>query len=693
MEFFKRLFGGARSPQSQPNRDIVPQESRARADHDAAAARYYKTMSALQKAISHQQFPDAARLVRDNLKEIPAWVTATRRDFGSFDIRTIPALEQGGTILALTGDDEGLAEMRRVIAASPQLKPWAAQMEQHEKDRKLFEAILAAVKMSPGCLQTELKARMGDLDGQRIAVLTPYLERAGKIARIKAGRTLKLVPPGAPEFPAPLIQKTVESHRTDSRALLPREIDISTLDYVPLPRAPLRWQEEQAGRERAKVGEAAIAFEIRDAPWKILSIDKIPSSDRPDPAFRRTYICGDGILLIDDLGKSEGMGRVAAAVLRYDRTGKIAAKEALGRDVYRIGTHPLGHGMVALSHDCILHAYDAALKPVMETSLMTAPEVIAIRKRFAIDDDSLKNHLRCVGLSRDARRYLFTAVDEAFCVTAEGKGLWGVKLPVKEGWKRLAVPSSGYGTSAETNHALEVMGLTLPLAPDDLKRRYRDLAKQWHPDLNPANPQAGDKMKELNAAAEVLTGLDPASLPSYAGTSFVRELSRSNIKVAGVDLAITMSMQVSEIFASDWVYAAAFAGNSDAVYLAGYSGRVILLNEDGRAVRVYDIGAVPKRIIDTGFFLYILTDTRLYVLRDNALHALIDTFDGGELIVAEHGFGLLEKKRLRWHTPAGIYVGSVIAKDPIRRVYYRDDQMVVETRQQRCALGGVTAWS
>ena len=53
--------------------------------------------------------------------------------------------------------------------------------------------------------------------------------------------------------------------------------------------------------------------------------------------------------------------------------------------------------------------------------------------------------------------------------------------------------------------------------------------------------------------------------------------------------------------------------------------------DKGEGVRVYDIGSVPRRIVDTGNYIYLLTDTRLYVLRDDALLTLVDTFDGGDL--------------------------------------------------------------
>ena len=107
---------------------------------------------------------------------------------------------------------------------------------------------------------------------------------------------------------------------------------------------------------------------------------------------------------------------------------------------------------------------------------------------------------------------------------------------------------------------------------------------------------------------------------------------------------------------------------------------------------MYDIGGVPRKIVDTGDYLYLLTGTRLYVLHNDALHALVDTFDGGDLIIAQTAFGLLEKKRLRWFHEDGQYMGSVVSKDPIRRVYSTAEGMAVETRRQRAIVQGVPTW-
>jgi hypothetical protein len=181
-------------------------------------------------------------------------------------------------------------------------------------------------------------------------------------------------------------------------------------------------------------------------------------------------------------------------------------------------------------------------------------------------------------------------------------------------------------------------------------------------------------------------------MPQYARATFMKELSRFTVKVGGRDVTLTASFVVGEKFAADWIYAAAFAGVSNCAYLAGYSGRVIMVDANGIGLRVYDIGTVPERIVDTGRYLYLLTQTRLYVVRENALHALVDTYEGDDLVVAQNGFGLLEKKRFRWYEPEGTYLGSVVTKDPIRRVYSSGRSMIVETRQLRASVSGVPEW-
>ena len=691
--FIRRLFGNDdTTPGSQPDAatDLaIP----SRGSHRRGVSdRYFETMQRMQAAISNRDFEGAARHVHENLQYITSWVKEFRREHESFDISSIPALQQGGTVLALAGDDEGLARMREIVASAQELEPWIETVECHRRDRRLFADILELVVAQPHCLQTDVKGLIGEEDGRRVANLLSYLEKAGKIVRVKSGRTYRLLSPDSHKIPEPPPKRIVRSHRTDRKPPRLREIDISSLSYVPLPRSPAQWRDAHVGSEWAAVPDAKDPFEVRGADWKISTVHKLSPTQRPDTAFRQMHPTDSGLFMIDDLGKADGLGEIKAAALRYDRSGELEAKKGLQHGVYRLGVHPLGRGLIAMSRDSVAHAYDDHLQPVLETSLADAPEIVALRRRFEIPDDQLKNHIRCVALSQDANRYLFTAVDEAWCVGMDGRGAWGAKLPFREGWTRIVTPSNEFGTSAAVDEALALMGLSLPITPYDFKLRYRNLAKQWHPDRNLSDTRAEDRMKALNAAAEVLTGVDASALERYTGSTFGREIERTEVEADGIKFTMPLSMQVGESQAADWIYAAGFAGGSDAAYLAGYSGRVVHVDDKGEAVRVYDIGGVPRKIVDTGDYLYLLTGSRLYVLRDDALHALVDTFDGGDLVIAQTAFGLLEKKRLRWFREDGLYLGSVVSKDPIRRVYSTGDGMAVETRRQRAIVQGVPTW-
>ena len=54
----------------------------------------------------------------------------------------------------------------------------------------------------------------------------------------------------------------------------------------------------------------------------------------------------------------------------------------------------------------------------------------------------------------------------------------------------------------------EVLGVSKGASEDEIKKAYRKLAKQYHPDLNPGDSVAEAKFKEANEAYEVLSDSD-----------------------------------------------------------------------------------------------------------------------------------------------------------------------------------------
>ena len=51
----------------------------------------------------------------------------------------------------------------------------------------------------------------------------------------------------------------------------------------------------------------------------------------------------------------------------------------------------------------------------------------------------------------------------------------------------------------------KVLGVAPGASEEEIKKAHRTLAKKYHPDLNPGNAAAAEKMNEINAAYDIIT--------------------------------------------------------------------------------------------------------------------------------------------------------------------------------------------
>ena len=58
-----------------------------------------------------------------------------------------------------------------------------------------------------------------------------------------------------------------------------------------------------------------------------------------------------------------------------------------------------------------------------------------------------------------------------------------------------------------------ILGLDKNASADDIKKAYRRLARKYHPDVNPNDPEAHAKFQQINEANEVLS--DPEKRKKY----------------------------------------------------------------------------------------------------------------------------------------------------------------------------------
>ena len=59
----------------------------------------------------------------------------------------------------------------------------------------------------------------------------------------------------------------------------------------------------------------------------------------------------------------------------------------------------------------------------------------------------------------------------------------------------------------------KLLGVSRSASKDEIAKGFKKLARQYHPDLNPDNPDAEKKFKEINEAYEVLK--DPEKRKMY----------------------------------------------------------------------------------------------------------------------------------------------------------------------------------
>jgi len=481
-----------------------------------------------------------------------------------------------------------------------------------------------------------------------------------------------------------IISRLIKKSKSDQsdHVAKPIEIDLDSVPYYPLPPSPATWDQEKIQPSSAQDE----LFELSEnSNCKFREVNKIDMEQRPDPAYRYFELTSTGCLFIDKKGRSKLFPKSQASLLKRASTGGIVNCVALNYDIYRVGTNPFGDHSIFLSSDGLIHVYDKNLTLLLLHDLSNDSLLRMIRDSNIDMWGPLRTQIRCVSISPSGKRLLFTLADTAWCVSDEFVTSWVVCLPLNDGWERVYTRNNLAGNRSDIESALQYMGLKLPVTQQEIKSQYRGLALQWHPDINKENPRSTERMQKLNNAFSILTGINPENLEitDIEVVDYRRTKPDLAFNVAGIEFGISISGSPP----LDWIYAAAFGSDDQHAYLGSYSGKILKVDFQGKPKFVIDVGNTPRKIIEIDNFLYIMTDTRLYVIGPNLeLIEIIDIFMQGKLMVTHFGFNLIAGKNLKCYSRKGDLIDEIRTKHPIRAVYNSGKDLCVETRQHRAVI-------
>lgn len=193
---FKWLTRRSQSPESSQarvDRKHAPAARMSLAEAKGHSQRYFSLHERIQSAHKARDYREVARLARQTFDLLPTFVSAWKTEYGRWDIQTSLAVHTGGTVLAVLQDEEGIQQLQRTLAAVDDLKPWHVVGDAAAADLVLVSRILGVVAAAPGLRQGDLRKQLPGADGRRVAALASWLEKAGRLRRIRKGKDYELV--------------------------------------------------------------------------------------------------------------------------------------------------------------------------------------------------------------------------------------------------------------------------------------------------------------------------------------------------------------------------------------------------------------------------------------------------------------------------------------------------------------------
>jgi hypothetical protein len=158
---------------------------------DRPISRYFSSFDQIKEKKRANDYGGAFAIAWSSLELLPTVVDESVKEYGSWDISTIPPLDYACEHLSICRDTEKLNAVRGILLSRKELEPWLAHVDQALADVALLDNILRHISENPGTLQRSL-GRALQADGRRIASLLYHAAQRRLIHRTKAGNSYNL---------------------------------------------------------------------------------------------------------------------------------------------------------------------------------------------------------------------------------------------------------------------------------------------------------------------------------------------------------------------------------------------------------------------------------------------------------------------------------------------------------------------
>lgn len=149
---------------------------------------YFQLLNFISESKKKKNFEKMLLYCDNSLPKIPALIRETKRDYGKFDLKSIPAIEIGLIFWAAYENKSKILQVQSLVNKYPDLEPWKTNVNEAFENLDLVSKIMELLKKS-SVKQSEIKTIMGQNDGKKISNILYYLDQIGKVERVKNGNS------------------------------------------------------------------------------------------------------------------------------------------------------------------------------------------------------------------------------------------------------------------------------------------------------------------------------------------------------------------------------------------------------------------------------------------------------------------------------------------------------------------------